>query len=246
MPDRITLDVIDRPSRGVLHSLNWLAAVRDAGSPGLRALLPLGTGRFVARPHPAPTPRRIGALAAWDDTREVDRLWAQLIGELCDAAHEHWHVEAEVTTAKFSEAWRGWKPETANARPLDLEEPALIMISGDLRPRFLPAFLRDSASAVAHAFEHPGYLGGLALGTTPLDTTSCSCWRTYGEARDYAFNGGAHVDAVRRDRVRGHHRSDHFLRLRPLLERGTLDGSSPFSAAQGTRGSSNQTWVLPS
>jgi hypothetical protein len=246
MPDRITLDVIDRPARGVLASLKRLSAVRDARPPGMRALLPLGTGRFVPHPHPAPTPRRIGALAAWEDTAEVDEIWAAAIGEVSEGANEHWHVQADVAGAKFSQPWRGWRPEISHARPLELEEPALIMISGDLRARFVPAFLRDSAGAVAHALDHPGYLGGLALGTTPLDTVSCSCWRTYSEAREYAFNGGAHVDAVRRDRMRGHHKSDHFLRLRPLVEHGTLDGASPFAGAQISRGSSNQTLVLPS
>jgi hypothetical protein len=229
MPDRITLDVIDRPARGVLHSLKQLNAIRDPKTRGMRALLPLGTGRFVPRPHPSPTPRRIGALAAWEDTDEVDELWAEAIGELSDGAHEHWHVQAEVAGAKFSEAWRGWKPEVMDARPLEMDEPALIMISGNLRARFVPAFLHDSAGAIAHAFGHPGYLGGLALGTTPLDTTSCSCWRTYREAREYAFNGGAHVHAVRRDRARRHHKTDYFLRLRALLERGSLDGVRPFA-----------------
>ena len=236
MPDRITLDVIDRPAGGLVGSLNQLGAIRDAKPPGMRALLPLGTGRFVTHPRPAPTPRRVGALIAWEDAEEVDEWWTATLGDLCGGAAEHWHVEAEVAGAKFSVPWRGWRPEIGDARPLDLDEPALIMISGELRPRYIPAFLHDSAGAVAHAFEHPAYLGGLALGTTPLDTTSCSCWRTYAEARDYAFNGGAHVDAVRRDRMRGHHKTDHFLRLRPLLERGTLDGGEPFG--RGAAGSS--------
>jgi hypothetical protein len=94
----------------------------------------------------------------------------------------------------------------------------------------MPAFLGDGARAVAHAFAHPGYLAGLAINSSPLNTTSCSCWRTYEEARAYAFKPGGHVDVVCRDRARGHHKTDYFLRLRPLLERGTLTDATPFRA----------------
>jgi len=34
---------------------------------------------------------------------------------------------------------------------------------------------------------------------------------------------------VRRDRERGHHRTEYFLRLRPLLERGSLRGAAPLA-----------------
>jgi hypothetical protein len=49
------------------------------------------------------------------------------------------------------------------------------------------------------------------------------------DARDYAFGPGGHLDAVRRDRARGHHKSESFLRLRPLVERGSLAGTTPLA-----------------
>jgi hypothetical protein len=112
-------------------------------------------------------------------------------------------------------------------------EPALILISGELRARYVASFARDAAGAVAHAFEHPGYLGGLAITSSPLNTTSCSCWRTYADARDYAYGPGGHRHAMQRDRARGHHRTEYFLRLRPLAERGSLDGAAPLASALG-------------
>ena len=214
MTDRVTLDVIDRPAGGVLRVMRQVRALRRA-SPD-RPILTLGTADFVARPRPAPTPRRIAILAAWDDPTPL--------AELADGAREHWHVEAEVVRAAFSTGWKGWVPDTSDARPLEPEEPALILISGELHVRYVPAFFHDAAGAVAHAFDHPGYLGGLAITSSPLNTTSCSCWRTYADAREYAYRPGGHLDAMRRDRARGHHRTEYFLRLRPLAERGTLRG----------------------
>ena len=191
-------------------------------------MLALGTAHFMPRGRPAPTPRRIAVLAAWEDDG-----WSDALGELCAGAGEHWHVESEVVRAAFSASWKGWTPDDAGARPLEPGEPALILISGELRARYVGAFARDAAAAVAHALGHPGYLGGLAITSSPLNTTSCSCWRTYQDARDYAFRPGGHLAAIQRDRARGHHRTEYFLRLRPLAECGSLDGAAPLATALG-------------
>jgi hypothetical protein len=229
MPDRVTLDVIDRPVGGLRRALRQVRTTRTLSPPGMRALLALGTAHFVPRPRPSPTPRRIAVLTAWEDGDEIDARWTDALGDLCAGGKEHWHVEAEVVRAAFSAPWKGWTPDVTDARPLDAAEPALILISGELRARYVPAFFKDGAGAVAHAFAQPGYLGGLAITSSPLNTTSCSCWRTYQDARDYAFRPGGHTDAVRRDRARGHHKTEYFLRLRPLVERGSLVGTTPFA-----------------
>ena len=67
MPDHVTLDVIDRPAAGVRRVVRRARAVRAARPPGLRALIVLGTADFVERVRPAPTPRRLALLAAWED-----------------------------------------------------------------------------------------------------------------------------------------------------------------------------------
>jgi hypothetical protein len=221
MPDRVTLDVLDRPAGGALRALRRAAALRDAPPPGMRALLAMGTLDFRPRLRPAPTPRRIALLAAWEDGADTTALTG--------GAREHWHVEAEVVRAAFSQGWKGWTPDVTDARPLDASEPALVLISGELHPRFVPAFIKDAAGAVAHAIGHPGYLGGLAFQSSALNMTSCSCWRTYGDACDYAYRDGGHRDAMLRDRRGGHHRTEYFLRLRPLAERGSLRGATPLA-----------------
>ena len=236
MPDQFTLDVVDRPARGVLPAMRRLSGLRKGGLADLRALIPLGTGHFVPRPVPSPTPRRIGVLAAWRDGADVDALWAQALGAVTAGAREHWHVRGEVTRAAFTEPWQAWTPDVAGARPLDEDEPALIVIAGNLHARYVPAFLRDAGRAVGHAFAQPGYLGGLAIQSSPLNTTSCSAWRRYADARAYAYQPGGHAEAMRRDRANGHHRTEWFLRLRPLAERGSLAGRAPFAGllAAGT------------
>jgi hypothetical protein len=226
MAELVTLDVIDRPEGGALAALRRLGALRRSQPAGVRALIRLGTGRFVARTLPGPTPRRIGALTVWEDGAEG---WDGLLGELAGSGREHWHVRAEVARAAFTEPWLGWTPDLAGIPPLHEDEPALIMISGDLRARWIRAFLHDAGLAVGHAFAQPGYLGGLAIQSAPLNTTSCSAWRSYADARAYAYRPGDHASAMKRDRAEQHHRTEWFLRLRPLEERGTLDGAAPFA-----------------
>jgi hypothetical protein len=229
MPDVLTIDVVDRPVGGVLRVVRRARAIHRSSPAAMRALLVLGTARFVPRLRVAPTLRRFALLAAWEDRDDVDRRWTDALGDLCSGAREHWHVEAEVVRAAFSVPWKGWMPDVADARPLDPAEPALIVVSGDLHPRYVPAFYWDGGVAIRHAFAQPGYLGGLFVVSSPLNTTSCSCWRTYQDARDFAFKPGGHVDAMRRDRAGGHHRADYFLRLRPLGERGSLAGATPLA-----------------
>ena len=234
MPDLVSIDVIDRPVGGLPRVLRAARAARAAAPPGLRVLMVVGTGHFVTRVRPSPTPRRIALLSAWEDGDELEPRWSQAIGGLCSGAREHWHVEAEVVRASFSGPWRGWAPDVSGARPLDRDEPAVILISGNLRGRHVPSFMKDVPGAVAQAFAHDGYLGGLAITSSPLNTTSCSCWRAYRDAQDYAFSAGDHAEAMRRDRADERHRTEWFLRLRPLGERGSLAGATPLAQVLGS------------
>ena len=234
VPDRVVLDVIDRPAVGLRRVVMHARATRASRPPGMRALLVLGTGRFVPRVLPAPTPRRMALLSAWEDGADAESGWSAALGGLCRSAREHWHVESDVVRAAFTEPWKGWMPDTGGARPLADDEPALILIAGDLYARHASAFMKDVPGAVAHAFAHPGYLGGLAVTSSPLNTTSCSCWRTYTDAKDYAFNAGDHAEAMRRDRRDERHKTEWFLRLRPLAERGSLAGTTPLAPVLAT------------
>jgi hypothetical protein len=230
MADHLTLDVIDRPHGGLLKTARHLREVRRAGAPGMRALLVLGTNNFVTRrPLLAATPRRIATLAVWEDADTAAAGWETTIGPVVASSREHWHVLGELARASFSGPWKGWDPDVVEARKLGDDEPALVLIAGDLRARYVRAFLRDAMKAVAHAYTQPGYLGGLGVASSPLNTTSVSAWRSYADAKEYAFKPGAHATAMKRDRENEHHSTEWFMRVRPIAERGTLNGRAPFA-----------------
>lgn len=235
MPDYVTLDVIDRPPGGVRRAFGAIKSLRQADLPGMRGLVALRTGAFVPSGMPAPTMRRMAVLAAWDAPDAVDPRWPGTLDEIGSEAGEHWHLEAELARAAFSAPWRGWMPDIDGARQLDDDEPAVILISGDLRARYAPAFYWNGVAAVRQAARQPGYLGGLFVTSSPLNTTSCSCWRTYADARAYAFGPGGHRVAMRRDRKGAHHSREYFMRLRPLVERGSLAGAAPLADVLAAR-----------
>ena len=217
MSESITLDILDRPAGG-RHALRRLPR-----APGVKYRILLITSHFADKPSLNYTPRRHGLLTVWEDGEDPA---LQALPE----AREHWHIHGEVTRASFDSPWRGWTPDIAGIEPLREDEPALILISGDLHSRHVPSFVRDSFGTVRHAFSHPGYLGGLAIASSPLNTTSCSVWRTYADARDYAYGTGVHASVMRRDRQIGRHKTNWFLRVRPLSERGTLAGRAVLDA----------------
>ena len=91
----------------------------------------------------------------------------------------------------------GLAPRSRRSEGLSGEDPALVLISGDLRARRVPAFLRDDAKAVVQLDDHPATWGGLGLTSSVLNTTSRSAWRSYADAKEYAYRSGPHRDAMR-------------------------------------------------
>lgn len=67
----------------------------------------LGTGRFVPRVVPAPTPTAAGRARS----------------EGSAAAREHWHVESEVVRVAVTGPWKGWLSDAAGARPCPMTSP---------------------------------------------------------------------------------------------------------------------------
>ena len=227
MADLITLDVLDRPPGGASRALRTLARRRP---PGLRGVVRLRTLTFKATYAPNQTPRRIALLSVWRPDADVAAGWRELLGVPAEAAREHWHVRGEVARYDGTDPLRGWWPDPAGAAPLADDEPALVLISGDLRARTYVPFIRDGVAAIGQAFGHPGYLGGLGLQASPLNTTSCSAWRSYADARDYAWAaGGSHATAVANDAAREQHVTACFVRARVLASSGTLAGRPVFS-----------------
>ncbi len=227
----VCVDIIDRPHGGALRALAGLRRVAKSGRPpGCQGFVPCATTHFNPTIVPRPTPRRVGLVSAWADHDAVDRAIADgPVAELARGAREHWQVRCElVRVSEAPDPWSGWLPEPSGAPPLEDDEPLLVLISGELRVGAIPAFARYSARAYTHATAHRGYLGGLGLVSSPLNTTSCSAWRSSADSRDFAFRPGGHADALRDDREHRNHPTERFLRLRPLATQGTLCGRNPF------------------
>ena len=145
-------------------------------------------------------------------------------------ARGHWHVTGEIARARFTEPMEGWTPDDTDAHRLADDEPALVLISGDLNPSGIKDFLTYNVGAVEHAEANPGYLGGVGLQKSWLNTTSCSAWRSYADIRAFAHKPGGHMAAVKNEREHHHHKQDWLLWLRPLHSRGTLRGRpDPFT-----------------
>ncbi|WP_435770326.1 hypothetical protein [Nocardioides sp. SYSU DS0651] len=225
MADFLTFDVVDRPARGAARALLHLA--RAPLPPGCRGIVPGTTGNFTDTGKEFPyTLRRLGVLAAWTSEDAADS--APLLRTLAEGAREHWHVRGPLGFGTHDTRWRGWEPSPESDRPLPKDQPVVVFISGELRSRHLPEFVRGSIRAAGQAFAAPGYLGGLGFFSSPRNTTSVSAWRTAADSRAFAYKPGAHATAMAADLGGGHHVSQRFLRMRPTRSTGTLSGVNPY------------------
>lgn len=226
MGEFVVVDVVDRPTGGAGRALRRLRRARGS-DPALRALVGMRTIRFTPYLVPRFTPRRVAVLSSFADEAAAQRLWPSLLGDLTEGSREHWQVRGRAVRADFTEPRDGWVPEVDGPDLAD-DEPALVVISGELHPRFLRRFTRDQRPVISYTEAAGGYLGGLGAQSTPLDTTSISAWRSYADAKRYAYSSGAHREAMKADLAEARHRSSWFLRVRPVSETGTLAGRTVF------------------
>ena len=172
--------------------------------PVMRALIRLGTARFVARPVPAPTfrahrdPGRVGRMASPSRSAGPPSLGGFAVRRARALAT----CAGRSTRCRRSPSrGRRWQPEFEDARAAGRRG------AGADRDRRRPArALPDRPSPAT-----PGAPSATPL-TQPrlprrarrsraglLNTTSCSAWRTYAEAKEYAYKPGGHAEAMRRD-----------------------------------------------
>jgi hypothetical protein len=155
----------------------------------------------------------------------LDELYAHNMEPLVDGAIEAWSSLLEPVRVHGD--WFGFTPGTTGTAPLRPDEPVVAMINGVLRLRYLRRFLRDSARVGRDLETAQGYLGGFGLADTPLTTTSFSCWRSSTDSRAFAFRDGHHPTAYKTDLAEGRHRTEFYVRFRPLQSDGTIDGTNP-------------------
>jgi hypothetical protein len=173
---------------------------------------------------PAPSLKRAGLIAFWDDDESLDAFLAD--DPFAAALASGWHVRLEPLRAYGT--WPGLDATVPGARKVDGAGPAAVLTLGRLRFTQAARFLRTSAKAEAAVLDAPGLIWATGLGRPPFVAT-CSLWNDADAIAAYAYNdtAAAHPRAIVEDRGKPFHHEEAFIRFRPYASVGRLDGANP-------------------
>ena len=198
---------------------------RMAGTPGLRFVRHLGTGRGAAMGLGGDL-RRWATFAVWDDDEALD---TSLPVEAPRAA-ETWTVRLDPLGARGS--WGGEQPLPAERGTTD--GPVAVLTRARLRVRSWPAFYRAVPAVEAALHAAPGVLAVVGVGEAPVGLQATfSLWRSTEAMESFAAAPGPHRDVARRARAEGWFAEDLFARFRPYASTGTWGGRDPLAGAAG-------------
>lgn len=194
---------------------------------GLRHAETVFTAPISERIVPVPRLGTVGLIAAWEDEASCQRFLAS--DPLAARFAGGWQVKLEPL--RISGAWLQVPDLLESQRPVDDEEPVVVLTIGRTKPWRLVPFLRAAVAAERDALDAPGLLASTGFGRPPLVSTF-SVWRSAAEMRDYSYRAaGAHRAAVAADKARPFHFSSAFIRFRPLASSGSWNGRDPLAAA---------------
>jgi hypothetical protein len=212
---------------GVRRALGLLRRTPAPGSiPGLRSAELGLTAPLSGSVVSAPSLRRVGLVAFWDDDEAVDRFLAD--APLADALAGGWRVRLDPL--RLWGAWPGVPDDLPRARTVSSEGPAAVLTLGRLRLPQAPRFIRTSARAEGRAVEAPVMVWGTGLARPPFVAT-CSLWSSTEALATYAYGRRhpAHAEAIAADAARPFHHRSAFVRFRPYASEGRLDGRNPLA-----------------
>ncbi|MBA2638064.1 MAG: DUF3291 domain-containing protein [Solirubrobacterales bacterium] len=205
---------------------------------GLRFWRLLGTGRGSTMTLAADL-RRWALFAVWDDEDALDAFLAgSPIAARWDAlAREAYHLRLDPLRAHG--AWGGANPlagtdfEGVSPGAEGSAAPVAILTRARIRPRHLAAFYRAVPPPNDSLLAQPGLLRAVAMGEWPVARqATLSVWRSFADARTFAYGTAAHREVLRRTRDEGWYSEELFARFRPYGAVGTWDGGDPL--ADGT------------
>jgi hypothetical protein len=226
-------DQEDRPMLASVHiadvpvstSLSLLRKTpKPASTPGLRSARLALAAPLRSSLLPAPSLKRAGLVAFWDDDGALDAFLAD--SPVAAALADGWRVRLEPLRAYG--AWPGLDETVPAARNVAGSGPAAVLTLGRLRLTQTVRFLRASAKAEAAVLDAPGLIWATGLGRPPFVATF-SLWHDASAIAAYAYDdrGAAHPRAIAEDRAKHFHHEEAFIRFRPYASAGHLDGANP-------------------
>jgi len=181
---------------------------------------------------PKPQLGRAGLVAFWDDDDAIDRFLAD--DPLAAKFASGWHVRLAPLRAYGT--WPGFpREEVTDQRHVDHEGPVAAITMGRLRTSQAIRFLRASAKAEGAVLAAPGVTFTTGLARPPSFVSTFSLWESTRALSTYAYGSKepAHPDAIANGEAKPFHHQQVFIRFRPYVSRGKLEGKNPLDAVFG-------------